>query len=347
MIGAALNDSQCAGHNEVESAIIEKQFNTITPENVMKWEVIHPRPGVYHFGPADRYVALGQKDGMFIIGHNLVWHAQTPRWVFEDEQGKPVTRSVLLQRMHDHIFAVVGRYKGRIKGWDVVNEALADDGSLRASPWEKIIGDDYIEQAFRFAHEADPDAELYYNDFSLENGPKLKGAIALVKRLQAAGVLITGVGTQTHIKINWPAVADEEHTITELGKLGIKVMVTEMDIDVLPAATANHGADVSLHIAENPALNPYPQELPAAKQEELAQRYADLFAMYLKHSDVLERVTFWGVTDGDSWLNDWPVHGRTSYPLLFDRAGKPKLAFDKVIATVQVEKDQGKAAANF
>jgi len=285
---------------------------------------------------------------MFVIGHNLVWHAQTPDWVFQDAKGNPVTREILLRRMHDHIFSVVGRYKGLIQGWDVVNEALADDGTLRESPWKKIIGEDYLIKAFEFAHEADPKAELYYNDYCLENEPKRAGAISLVKKLQAAGVHLAGIGVQSHINLDWPSLAQEADTITAFGGMGLKVMITELDVDVLPKADFNQGADISRRVAEQAALNPYANGLPEARQQALAQRYADLFAVFVKHSDIVQRVTFWGVTDGDSWLNDWPVAGRTSYPLLFDRAGKPKPAFMKVLETVNSKKAEKKlAASNF
>ena len=348
LIGAALNESQFTGQNAAQAALVKKQFNSITPENILKWEKVHPEPDRYDFGPSDAYVAFGETNQMFIIGHNLIWHAQTPDWVFADVNGNPVTRFVLLQRMHDHIFAVVGRYKDRIQGWDVVNEALADDGTLRDSPWRKIIGDDYLVKAFEFAHAADPKAELYYNDYCLENEPKRAGAIALVKKLQAAGVHLTGVGVQSHVNLDWPSLPQEKATITAFGDLGLKVMITELDVDVLPQADINQGADVSRHVASQAALNPFVDGLPDAQQQALAQRYADLFAVFLKHSDVVKRVTFWGVTDGDSWLNGWPVAGRTSYPLLFDRAGKPKPAFDKVLETACPEKSAKKlTAANF
>lgn len=335
LIGAAVNESQFTEQNAMEAAIIKRQFNSITPENVMKWEEIHPSPGKYNFGPADRYVEFGEQNGMFVIGHNLVWHSQTPKWVFEGNDGKPASREELLKRMDEHIHAVVGRYKGRIKGWDVVNEALNEDGTLRQSPWMKIIGEEYLVKAFQFAHEADPAAELYYNDYSLENPAKRKGAIALVKKLQAAGVDITGIGSQTHISLKSPPIEQEDATLAELGALGVKVMITELDINLLPSASTAGGADVSFRVAENPALNPYKNGLPDGVQQALAQRYADLFAVFVKHSDVLKRVTFWGVTDGDSWLNNWPVRGRTSYPLLFDRAGNPKPAFAKVVETAR------------
>jgi endo-1,4-beta-xylanase len=331
LVGAALNPAQFTDQAPAEDAIIKAQFNSISPENVLKWVIVHPRPGVYDFTLSDKYVEFGETNHMFIIGHNLVWHSQVPGWVFKDEKGAPLTRDALLARMKDHIDTVVGRYKGRIKGWDVVNEALNEDGTLRQSQWEKIIGDDYIEKAFEYAHEADPKAELYYNDYSLENEAKRKGAIEIVKRLQAKGIAITGVGVQDHVHMDWPSPEQIDATINDFGKLGVKVMFTEVDVDVLPSATSNQGADVSLNVASNPKLNPYVNGLPEAMQKKLADRYAALFSTYAKHCGLVTRVTLWGVTDGDSWKNNWPVRGRTNYPLLFDRNAKPKLAFYAVI----------------
>jgi endo-1,4-beta-xylanase len=330
-IGAALNAAQFTEQDARGAALIKQQFNSITPENVLKWERVHPKPGVYDFDLPDRYVAFGEKNHMLIIGHTLVWHNQTPKWVFEEEQGKPVDRETLLNRMRDHIHTVVGRYKGRIWGWDVVNEALNEDGSLRQSSWLKIIGQDYIVKAFQFAHEADPGAELYYNDYSIENDAKRQGVIKLVRKLQAEGVPVAAVGIQGHDKMDWPSVEQEDAAITAFAALGVKVNITELDIDVLPRATKEQGAEVSLHAESRAALNPYAGGLPDDMQQALAKRYASLFAVFLKHRDVITRVTFWGVTDGDSWLNDWPVPDRTSYPLLFDRDARPKPAFDALL----------------
>ncbi len=333
LVGAALNEAQFTAQDPARVRMITRHFNTITAENVLKWESVNPRPGQYDFTTSDRYVAFGEKHGMFIVGHTLIWHSQTPDWVFQDAQGRPLDRVGLLHRMRKHINTVVGRYKGRIGGWDVVNEALKEDGSLRDSPWRKIIGDDYIQQAFMFAHAADSQAELYYNDYSLENAPKREGAAALVRKLQAAGVRITAIGTQQHVKLDWPTVAQVDDTFNRFAGLGVKVMVTELDVDVLPLATRETGADVGQRVAADPTLNPYPDGLPEVMQQKLARRYAELFAVYRKHRGTLTRVTFWGVTDGDSWLNNWPVKGRTAYPLLFDRAGQAKPAFSAVIKT--------------
>ena len=330
-VGAAINEQQIAGTDALGTGIVAAQFDSISPENVLKWERVHPSLDTYNFELADKYVAFGEKNHMFIVGHNLVWHSQVPNWVFQDDQGKPLTREALLQRMHDHIFKVVGRYKGRIQSWDVVNEALNEDGTLRKSKWQQIIGDDFIEKAFEYAHQADPQAELTYNDYSLENEAKLKGALALVARLKAHGVAITTVGIQGHDSLAHPTVEEEDAAITAFAKLGVKVAISELDIDVLPRDPKLFSADVSLKVKQDPKLNPYANGLPDDVQQELARRYADLFAVFLKHRAEMSRVTFWGVTDRDSWLNNWPVPGRTSYPLLFDRNGKPKPAFEAVI----------------
>jgi len=329
-VGVAINVAQITGKDAIGDALIAQQFDSITPENVMKWEVIHPKVDTYNFDLADKYVAFGEKNHMFIVGHNLCWHSQTPDWVFKDAQGKRVGRDVLLQRLHDHIATVVGRYKGRIQGWDVVNEALAEDGSLRKSKWFEIIGEDYIVKAYQWAHEADPQMQLNYNDYNLQSAAKRKGAMALVKKLQAAGIPIAVVGSQDHVRIDWPSAEDEDATIKDLASLGVKIAITELDVDVLPSVSFA-SADVSLHAAQDPKLNPYPNGLPAAMQTKLAEQYAMLFRVYLKNRASMSRVTLWGLTDADSWRNDWPVTGRTDDCLLFDRKDQPKPALYAVI----------------
>jgi endo-1,4-beta-xylanase len=334
-VGAALNPDQFSERDARGAALVKAQFNTITPENVLKWQVVHPEPGTYDFAAPDQYVAFGEKNGMFIVGHTLVWHNQTPRWVFQDASGKPVGRDTLLARMRNHIHTVVGRYKGRIKGWDVVNEALDEDGTLRRSPWLTIIGDDYIAKAFEYAHEADPAAELYYNDYSVENAAKRHGAVQLIAKLKSQGVPVTAIGLQGHDKMDWPTPAQQDSTIVALANLGVKVNITELDVDVLPPAVQTRSADVSTRAQLDPKTNPYASGLPDSVQLALAARYASLFQVFLAHRSVIDRVTFWGVGDGDSWLNNWPVRGRVSYPLLFDRQDSPKPAFDAVIRTAR------------
>jgi len=345
-VGAALNANQFTERDAKGAALVKAQFNTTTPENVLKWEVVHPQPTTYDFGQSDRYVAFGEANGMFIVGHTLVWHSQTPRWVFQDANGAPLTRDALLARMRDHIQTVVGRYKGRVKGWDVVNEALNEDGTMRRSPWLTIIGDDFIEKAFQYARDADPAAELYYNDYNLEAAAKRNGAAELVKRLKAKGIPIAAVGSQTHEKLyNTATAAKLDTTISVLGALGVKVNITELDVDVLPAATQNRTADVGVTAQQgmSAAVNPYANGLPDAVQQALARRYADLFSVFVKHRGTVDRVTFWGVGDGDSWLNNWPMRGRTNYPLLFDRQDAPKPAFDAVLQSArQVPNGRGR-----
>ncbi|HEV7993084.1 MAG TPA: endo-1,4-beta-xylanase [Gemmatimonadaceae bacterium] len=330
-IGAALNPSQFTGRDSAGARLVARHYDTISPENVLKWALVHPALDRYDFAPADQYVAFGERNGMFVVGHTLVWHSQLPRWVHQDANGAPVSRDTLLARMRDHITTVVGRYRGRIKGWDVVNEALNEDGSLRHSPWLDIIGEDYLVKAFQFAHEADPSAELYYNDYSLENPAKRAGAVALCKRLLAAGVPLTAVGLQAHQKLDWPTLAAEDSTIGAFAALGLRVNITELDVDVLPPAVRGQSADVATRATATAAQNPYAAGLPDSVQRALAARYEGLFSVFMKHRAVIDRVTFWGVADGDSWLNNWPVRGRTSYPLLFDRQHRAKPAFDGVV----------------
>jgi endo-1,4-beta-xylanase len=331
LVGAALNAAEFTETDTRDAALVKAQFNAITPENALKWASIHPQPGRYDFDLPDKYVAFGESNHMFIVGHTLVWHQQTPKWVFEDAKGKPLDRKRLLKRLRQHIQTVVGRYKGRVNSWDVVNEALNDDGTLRQTPWLKIIGPDYIAKAFQYAHQADPQAQLQYNDYSLENEAKRRGALDLLGKLKAQGVPISGVGMQGHYKMDWPSADQVDATITAFANLGLKVMITELDVDVLPPATRQQGADISERAELQPQLNPYANGLPEAVQQRLAQRYAGLFEVFLKHRGALMRVTFWGVTDASSWLNNWPVRGRVNYPLLFDRDGHPKPAFDAVI----------------
>lgn len=331
VIGAAINAAQITGQDARGDAIVTAQFNSVSPENVLKWESVHPQPDKYDFTLADQYVAFGREHQMFIVGHNLVWHNQVPAWVFRDDRGNLLTRDALLARMRDYIHTVVGRYKGKIQSWDVVNEALNEDGTMRQSLWMKIIGDDYIEKAFEYAHEADPMAQLTYNDYNLENEAKRNGAIALVKRLQSKGIPIAIIGLQNHDNLTWPTADEEDATISAFEALGLKIAISELDINVLPSAGRQPTADVTLSIQQSKALNPYADGLPDSVQQQLAARYADLFRVFLKHRGTITRVTFWNVTDGDSWLNNWPVRGRTNYPLLFDRKGESKPAFDAVI----------------
>lgn len=334
LIGSAVSYGQADGRDQQGRALLEKHFSSITPENMLKWGPVHPEPGQYRFTPADNFVQLGVDNDMFIIGHTLVWHQQTPEWVFEDESGKALTREALLARMEDHISTVAGRYRGKINGWDVVNEALEDDGSLRNTQWLDIIGEDYLAKAFTYTNKAAPDAELYYNDYNLWKPEKREGAVRLVKSLLDQGIRVDGIGMQGHYSLTHPEIEQVEASIEAFAQLGVKVMITELDVDVLPRR-GSAGADLNSRDQGAAILNPYTEGLPEEVQQQLARRYADLFALFHKHRDKISRVTFWGVTDNNSWLNNWPIRGRTNYPLLFDRQGQPKPAFEAVISVAE------------
>jgi endo-1,4-beta-xylanase len=327
-IGAAINRAQSAGGDPQAIAIVTRQFNTVTAENDLKWEKVHPEPTRYDFEPADRYVDFGTKNGMFVVGHVLVWHQQTPAWVFAGEGGRKLDREALLARLKEHIATVVGRYKGRIGGWDVVNEALEDDGTLRKTPWLEAIGDDYIAKAFALAHEADPSAELYYNDYNLWKPAKLDAAIRLVQGLKAKGLRVDGIGEQAHWGIDDPPLEAIDSALAAIRASGNTPLITELDMDVLPRDPDMWGADLAKKAKIRATTNVYPDGLPAEAQQELARRYADVFRLFLKHR--VGRVTFWGVTDATTWLDDFPIPGRVNYPLLWDRNGREKPAFAAV-----------------
>jgi endo-1,4-beta-xylanase len=244
-----------------------------------------------------------------------------------------ISHALLLQRMRDHITTVVGRYKGRIDGWDVVNEAVAEDGTLRKSPWLEIIGEDYIEQAFRIAHEADPEAELYYNDYNAWKPAKRDGIVRLVRSLQAKGIPVKAVGMQGHYGIDYPITELIESAFVAYSGLGVQVNISELDVDVLPNPTGRQGADIGDRIGPVEGFNPYPTGLPVVEEQRLAKRYAEIFGVFHKYARVIDRVTFWGVGDRESWLNGWPIPGRSNYPLLFDRTYQPKTALDVVLST--------------
>lgn len=334
LIGVAMNTRMVNGQNLKAAEIAARQFSALTAENDMKWQSVHPAPGNYRFEAADAYVEFARKNDMAVIGHTLVWHSQTPAWVFQGKDGKPATREELLERMRDHILTVVGRYKGRIKGWDVVNEAISDGPEgLRDSPWRRIIGDDFLDQAYRFAHEADPAAELYYNDYGLENPAKRARAIEMLRGLIKRGAPITGVGTQGHFSLKSPGIDQVEKTITDFAALGLKVMITELDVDVLPSRGNAGIADISRKEKADPALDPYVEGLPDDVQQQLANRYAALFTVFLRHKKDISRVTLWGLDDGQSWLNNFPIRGRKNHPLLINRELLPKPAFFEVLKT--------------
>ena len=332
-VGVALSLNQISGKEPDAIALVKKHFNSITPENILKWEEVHPEPNRYNFEAADNYITSGENHNMHIIGHTLVWFHQTPDWVFQDESGNPIGREALLNRMNEHIRTVMGRYKGRIHGWDVINEAILPDGQFRKCKWLDILGEDYIIKAVEYARQADPNAELYYNDYNMWKQGQYEGVIKLIRMLQSKGIQVDGVGIQGHWGLDYPTLEEIETFIQALSKLDIKLMITELDVSVLPYYdNYDNVVDISTFDPEfQKKHNPYPHTLPDSVQKDLANRYADFFSIFLKHRDKIGRVTFWAVHDGQSWRSYMPIKGRADYPMLFDQHCKPKPAFDAVI----------------
>ena len=330
-IGTAINTPQILGTDTGALRIVKTHFNSITAENVMKSEVIHPRENEFNFDLSDKFVAFGEENGMKIIGHTLIWHSQLSKGFCVDENGNDVSPDILKERMKSHIHTIVGRYKGRIKGWDVVNEAIGDNGSWRNSKFYQILGEDYVRLAFEYAREADPEAELYYNDYSMANPGRRQGVVDMVRKLQAQGVKIDGIGMQGHLNMDYPSIEEFEKSLLAFAGLGVKVMITELDLSVLPSPRQDVGADVAKSFEYQKEINPYADGLPTNMEEKQYQRYADFFKLFLKHHDKIDRVTLWGVNDAQSWKNNWPVRGRVDYPLLFDRKNNPKPLVEIII----------------
>lgn len=322
LIGAALNTRQSSGLDTAAVRIVKRHFNSIVAENCMKCQTIHPEEDRYDFRQADEFVKFGEDNGMYIIGHCLIWHSQLAPWFCVDKDGKNVSPEVLKQRMKEHITTIVSRYKGRIKGWDVVNEAILEDGSYRKSKFYEILGEDFIPLAFQYAHEADPDAELYYNDYNMHSPGKRDAVVKLVKDMKSKGLRVDAVGMQGHVGLDYPSMKDFESSMLAFGSTGVKVMITEWDMSALP--TLNRTANISDTVAYKQMLNPYPDSLPDSISRQWNERMSGFLNLFIKHSDIVSRVTAWGVSDGDSWKNDFPVRGRKDYALLFDRDYQPK-----------------------
>ena len=330
-IGTAISTSTLVKNDEHMLGLIAREFNAITPENCMKWEPLRPKDQAWDWTAADKFVEFGQKNNMYVVGHNLVWHSQVPKEVFQDESGGVIKKEALAIKMQNHIAKLAGRYKGKIHAWDVVNEAVEDNGSWRKSPWYKIMGEDFIAKAFHLAHEVDPNAHLIYNDYNTETPVKRDFIVGMVKSFKKRGVPIQGVGLQEHLSIDGPSVEEIEKTLVALSNIGVRVHVTELDIDVLPSVWNLPTAEISTRFDYTPERDPYIQGLPKNIEEKLAKRYEDIFKLYLKHRDKIDRVTLWGTTDGETWLNDFPIKGRTNYPLLFDRGFSPKSAYFRLL----------------
>ena len=330
-LGAALNLDQIQGRDTASLKIIKEQFAAIVAENCMKSMYMQPKEGEFYFDDADKFVELGEQNNLFVTGHALIWHSQAPSWFFIDDKGKNVSPEVLKERMKNHITIIVNRYKGRIKGWDVVNEAILDNGEWRKSKFYEILGEEFIPLAFQYAHEADPDVELYYNDYNEWFPEKRDAIVNLVKILRGRGIRIDGVGMQGHVDMYSPSLEDYKAAIDAYAAAGVKVMVTEFDMSALPSPRYNVGANISEVEAYRKEMNPYIEALPDSISAKWNKRMLEYFTLFLNNQDKISRVTMWGVTDGDSWKNGFPIKGRTDYPLLFDRNYKAKQVVQDII----------------
>jgi len=318
-IGVAVNARSMQGE---EAQLLLQEFNSVTPENAMKMEVIHPKEKIYHWKLADSIVAFAQKYHLQVRGHTLLWHQQAPNWIFVDDQGNPVNKETLLNRLKEHIYTVVGRYKGKIYAWDVVNEAVDDNPKnfLRSSKWIQIGGEEIIAKAFEYAHEADPEALLFYNDYNSERPEKRERIYRLLKQLKDAGVPIHGVGLQAHWSIFEPSAEELIQAIEQYASLGLQLHFTELDMSVYPWEKDSRRK----RPGEDDALTP-------EKEQQQIDQYAKVFSIFRKYKSHITSVTFWNLSDRYSWLDYYPIRGRKNYPLLFDQQLERKKAYWKVV----------------
>jgi endo-1,4-beta-xylanase len=333
-IGVGINDR--IADRPADHQLLLSQFGMVTPENCMKPAQVQAAEGKWDFAQADRFVDFATKSGLKVVGHCLVWAKddRTPAWFYRDGE-KPASPELLLERMRQHIQTEVKRYRGRIAMWDVVNEAL-DDGKeyLRLSGWSKACGEEFIAKAFEYAHAADPDAVLIYNDYNNELPAKREKQIRLLRSLLEKKIPVHAVGLQGHYEIDRVPFKDIEDTLVAMRELGVKVVISELDIDVIPRA--KWWADGGKHREELARLNPYRDGCPPEILKRQAEQYAGLFGIFRRHADTIARVSFWNLHDGQSWLNDFPWK-RVNHPLLFDRQGNPKPAFGAVMSALTQE----------
>jgi GH35 family endo-1,4-beta-xylanase len=305
-----------------EAGLIIQQFGSMTPENAMKMGPIHPEEDRYNWKDADSIVAFAQRNNLKLRGHALCWHEQTPRWLFTDKDGNRVSKAILLQRLKEHITTVVNRYKGSVYAWDVVNEAVADDSSqlLRNSLWYQICGDEFITKAFEYAHAADPNAQLFYNDYNSERPEKRERIYQLLKQLVDKKVPITGVGLQGHWSLTEPSEKELRDAIEKYASLGLKVQITELDVSI-------YSWEKNVRPKRAGEADAFTPEL---EQQQLEQ-YKKVFRILREYKNVITGVTFWNISDRRTWLDTYPVPGRKNYPLLFDQQLQPKKAFWEVV----------------
>lgn len=326
LIGTAIGSRTLMGENSEMRDLIAREFNQVTSENAMKWAVVHPKEDVWKFEEPDRLVEFAEKNKMQIQGHVLVWHSQVPRDIFVAPDGNQASKELLLKRMETHILTLVDKYKGRIQSWDVVNESITPEDGFRKSKWLEICGPEFMERAFQLAHEADPKCSLIYNDYNEEDPKRRDFIVQLVNDYKKKGVPIHGIGMQAHLNLDTPDLKLWEDAIVAYAAAGMRVNITELEVDVLPYDWSR-SAEISTNIEYSKTLNPYVDGLPKEIDDKLTKRYEDIFRILLKHRDKVDRVTFWGASDDLSWKNNFPMRGRTNYPLLFDRQHKPKNAY--------------------
>ena len=313
---------------------IAHTFNWAVPENCMKCEVIHPEEDRYDFTLGDQFVQKAKASGMKVMGHCLIWHSQCAPWFHYDQEGKLVSAEVLKERMKTHITTIMQHYKGQIDAWDVCNECFEDDGSLRNSLFYQILGEEFIPWAFQCAHEADPDAMLFYNDYSMNKATKIEAVCDFFRPLIAEGLPVTAIGLQGHIILEDGAeqiVSDYDHSLSCIEELGLKAGFSELDLSILPNPYGFSGANISDKFAYRPEMDPYREGLTPEVEEQFCNFWLSFYRMLYKHRDTVDRVTFWCSNDANSWRNDFPIRGRMDYATLFDRNHQPKPVIQKLV----------------
>lgn len=326
LVGTAIGSRTLMQPDTEMLDLIAREFNQVTSENAMKWSSVHPKENEWKFEEPDKLMEFAEKNKMAVQGHVLVWHSQVPHDIFTGTDGNQASKEVLLKRMETHIHTVVDRYKGRIRSWDVVNESITPEDGFRKSKWLEICGPEFMEKAFQFAHETDPQCLLIYNDYNEEDPKRRDFIVQLVKDYKKKGIPIHGIGMQAHLNLESPDLKLWEQAIEAYASVGMRISITELEVDVLPYDWGR-SAEISTNAAYKESLNPYKDGLPKEINDKLTKRYEEIFKILLKHRDVVDRVTFWGASDELSWKNNFPMRGRTNYPLLFDRQHKPKDAY--------------------
>lgn len=340
-IGCSIYHDVVSGKDTLAQALFLEQFNAFTANNDFEPLTLHPREDAYNFTPADQNIEFAREHDLIVTGHTLVWHNRTPEFFWTHQDGRPRNREELTQMLTSYVETVTRHFSGQVDAWTVINEIISEEGGYRDIGWVKAFGgdgDEVMRLAFQAAAKGDPVGDLYYNDYNLWRPSKVQGVVRAVEMLRSHGIKIDGVGIQAHWGLNYPEMHYVEEAIETFHSMGLKVMITELDVDVLPLSKEGQTSGSALR---DPLfqreefmryLNPYKDGLPKEVEHELAERYAEIMTVLYKHRDQIERVTFWDLADGLSWKNNYPVPNRTNYPLLFDRNFQKKEAFYRVVA---------------